>query len=92
LDQEIFTKTTFETVLIRDIMPQVSAALRVAWPLLYHNNGNDVAEIGKGAKVRRGTTEENDRYYADWADIRRSIITDFSYKNLCPGETKLTLK
>lgn len=92
LEKEIFTETTFETVLIRDIMPQVSAALRVAWPLLYYNNGDDIADISKGAKARRGTAGGDDQYHADWAGIRRSMTTDFGYKNLCPGETKLASK
>ena len=92
LEKEIFTETTFETVLDREIVPLVSAALRIGWQLLYVSNTEDVAEIGRGAKARRGTTEEDDRYYADWAGIRKSMTTDFGYKNLCPGETKVASK
>lgn len=36
--------------------------------------------------------EEDDRYYADWAGIRQNELTNFGYKNLCPGETKLASK
>lgn len=93
LEREIFTENTFETVLEREIMPQVSAALSVAWPLSYLNHElKDIAEITKGAKARRGTTEEDDRYYPDWAGVRKSQTTTFGYKNLCPGETKLASK
>ncbi|KAI1617036.1 hypothetical protein EDD37DRAFT_604308 [Exophiala viscosa] len=75
------------------IMPQVSAALRVDWPLYYSNNNpNDIAEISKGAKARRGTAEEDDRFYADWAGIRQNQETVFGYKNLCPGDSKLATK
>lgn len=93
LERTIFTEDTFETVLERAIMPQVSAALSVAWPLSYFNhNPNDVAEISKGAKARRGTAEEDDRFYADWAGIRQNQETVFGYKNLCPGDSKLATK
>ncbi|KAK7883397.1 hypothetical protein LTR67_011268 [Exophiala xenobiotica] len=93
LEKEIFTETTFETILEREIMPQVSAALRIAWLHSYSNHKvEDVAEIGRGGKARRGTAEEDDRYYADWAGIRRCQTTNFGYRNLCPGETKLASK
>jgi hypothetical protein len=93
LEREIFTEDTFGTVLEREIMPQVSAALSVAWSLFYFkHNPKDVAEIGKGAKARRGTAEEDDRFYADWAGIRKSQETVFGYKNLCPGDSKLATK
>lgn len=93
LARQIFTERTFETVLERIIMPEVSQALRVAWPHCYPNDDlQDVAEIGRGDKARRGTMEEDDRYYADWAGIRQSETTNFGYKNLCPGETKLASK
>jgi hypothetical protein len=93
LEKTIFTEKTFEDILARAIMPQVSAALSVAWPLSYFNHDlNDAAEIGRGDKARRGTTEEDSRYYADWAGIRESQTTIFGYKNLCPGETKLASK
>ncbi|KAK5202737.1 hypothetical protein LTR96_011284 [Exophiala xenobiotica] len=69
-EKEIFTENTFETILEREIMPQVSAALSVAWLHSYPNHKvEDVAEIGRGGKARRGTAEEDDRYYADWAGI-----------------------
>jgi hypothetical protein len=93
LERKIFTEKTFERVLDRAIMPNVSAALRTAWPLCYSDHEpQDVAEIGKGDQARRGTTEEDDRYYADWAGIRDCETTNFGYKNLCPGETKLASK
>lgn len=93
LERQIFTERTFETILDRAIMPEVSAALRVAWPRCYANDKvQDIAEIGKGDKARRGTMEEDDRYYADWAGIRQGELTNFGYKNLCPGETKLASK
>ncbi|OAL33889.1 hypothetical protein AYO20_06900 [Fonsecaea nubica] len=89
----IFTEETFNDVLSRAIMPQVSEALRVAWPLCHpDHNPKDVAEIAKGAKAKRGTTEEDNRFYPDWAAIRESQETNFGYKNLCPGETKLASK
>lgn len=86
LEKEIFTETTFETILDREIVPIVSAALCIGWQFLYLNSREDFVEIGRGAKARRGTTEEDDRYYADWAGIRKSMMTDFGYKNLCPGK------
>lgn len=93
LEKKIFTERTFETVLERDLMPKVSAALRVAWPIYFSSHDSqDVAEVAKGDKARRGTTEEDDRYYADWAGIRQCEITGFGYKNFCPGETKLASK
>ncbi|KAL6241640.1 hypothetical protein RBB50_011422 [Rhinocladiella similis] len=93
LEKRIFTEKTFEDVLERAIMLQVSAALSVAWPLAYLNHGpEDIAEIGRGDKARKGTAEEDNRYYADWASIRESQTTPFGYKNLCPGETKLASK
>ena len=93
LTRKIVTEKTFEGVLERAIMPNVSAALRVAWPLCYSNHDpDDIAEIGKGDLARRGTTEEDDRYYADWAGVREYETTNFGYKNLCPGETKLASK
>ena len=93
LDKQIFTERTFETVLDRAIMPEVSAALRIAWPLCYPSDDlSEIAEIGKGDKARRGTAEEDNRYYADWAGIRGREITSFGYKNVCPGETKLASK
>ena len=74
-------------------MPTVSAALRIAWPLFYSNHDpRDIAEIGKGDLAKRGITEEDDRYYADWAGVRECETTNFGYKNLCPGETKLASK
>ena len=61
LEKEIFTETTFETVLDREIVPQVSAALRVAWPLFHLNDREDFAEIGRGPKkgeeLRKKTTD-----------------------------------
>lgn len=93
LEKQIFTERTFETVLERIVMPQVSQALRIAWPYCYANeDSQDVAEVGRGDKARRGTSEEDDRYYPDWAGIRQGEVTDFGYKNLCPGETKLASK
>ena len=92
-EKEIFTENTFETVLERELVPQVSAALNIAWPHSYlDHNLEDIAEIGKGAKARRGTAEEDDRYYADWAGIRNCEATNYGYKNLSPGETKLASK
>lgn len=91
LEKAVFTERTFETILERGIMPQVSSALSVAWPLSYLNR-EDIAEIVNGDKARRGTMEEDDRFYADWAGVRESQKTAFSYKNLCPGETKLASK
>ena len=93
LEKQIFTEETFETVLKRDTMPKVSTALGAAWPLYYSNRDpQDFAEISKGAKARRGTTEEDDRYHADWAGIRQCETTNFGYRNPCPGETKLASK
>lgn len=93
LSRQIFTERTYETVLERTIMPEVSQALRIAWPRCYPNDDlQDVAEIGRGDKARRGTMEEDDRYYADWAGIRPNETTKYGYKNLCPGETKLASK
>jgi len=78
---------------IPDIMPNISAALRVAWPLCYSNHDpDDIAEIRKGDLARRGITEEDDRYYADWAGIQEYETTNFGYKNLCSRETKLASK
>jgi len=58
LEKEFFDENTFETVLERETMPQVSAALSVARPLSYLNhNLKDIAETGKGAQARRGTAE-----------------------------------
>ena len=55
LDKEIFTERTFETILDRTIMAEVSTALRIAWPLCYPSDDpSDIAEIGKGDKARRG--------------------------------------
>lgn len=54
LEKEIFTEDTFETVLERETMPQVSAALSVGWPLSYANhNPQDVAEIGRGGESKK---------------------------------------
>ncbi|KAK5083836.1 hypothetical protein LTR05_006342 [Lithohypha guttulata] len=93
LEKQISTENTFEDVLIRTTMLEVSTALRIAWPLCYSTDvAQDIAEIGRGAKARRGTAEEDDRYYPDWAGIRQNQVTDFGYKNLCPGETKLASK
>ncbi|KAK5106992.1 hypothetical protein LTS08_001117 [Lithohypha guttulata] len=71
LEKQISTERTFETVLERDIMVKVSAGLCSAWPFCYADQDlQDVAEIGKGDKARRGIAEEDDRFYADWAGIR----------------------
>ena len=93
LVRKIVTEKTFKGILERAIMLNVSAALRVAWPLCYSNHDpDDIAEIEKGDLARRGITEEDDRYYADWAGIREYETTNFGYKNLCPEEIKLALK
>ena len=93
LARKIVTEKTFEGVLERAVMPNVSAALRVAWPLCYSNHDpEDIAEIGRGDLARRGITDTDDRYYPDWAGVREDETTDFGYKNLCPGETKLASK
>lgn len=93
MDREIFTEKTFEDVLARAIMPNVSAALRVAWPLCYSiRDPKDIAEIKRGDYAKRGAVEEDDRYYPDWSGIRECETTKFGYMNLCPGETKLGSK
>ena len=93
MEKQIFTEETFETVLERGTMPRVSTALGAAWPLCYSDSDpQDIAKISKGTKARRGTAEEDDRYYADWAGIRQCETTNLGYRNLCPRETKLTSK
>ena len=93
LDREIFTEKIFEDVLARAIMPNVSAALRIAWPLCYSTQDpEDIAEIKRGDHAKRGTLEEDSRYYPDWAGVRMCETTCFGYKNLCTGECKLGSK
>ena len=59
LARKIITEKTFEGVLETAIMPDIFAALLVAWPLCYSNHEpEDIAEIGRGDLVRRGTTEQ----------------------------------
>jgi len=71
LEREIFTEDTFETVLDREIMPQVSAALRVAWPLSYSNhNPKDIAETSKGRKQG----EEQQRKTTD--SMRTGLVSE----------------
>jgi len=93
MDREILTEKIFENMLARVIMPNVSTALRVAWPLCYSTQDSDnVAEIKRGDHTKRGTLEEDNRYYPDWAAVRKCETTKFGYKNLCTGEYKLASK
>ncbi|MCJ1474757.1 hypothetical protein MMC13_003417 [Lambiella insularis] len=93
LERKIFTERTFETVLERATVTQVSHALRVGWHFRYPDkDADDAAAIAKGDKTKRGTIIEDDRFSPDWAGIRRYESTNFGYKNLCPGATKLASK
>ncbi|RMD41951.1 hypothetical protein DV735_g3186, partial [Chaetothyriales sp. CBS 134920] len=93
LDLQVFTERTFEAILIRTVMPEVSMALRIAWPLCYPNDGPaDIAEIAIGDKAKRIAIQEDARFYPDWAGVRKGERTEHGYKNLCPGETKLASK
>ncbi|RMZ76902.1 hypothetical protein DV738_g4764, partial [Chaetothyriales sp. CBS 135597] len=93
LDRQIFTERTFDGVLYRTVMPEVSTALRIAWPLCYPNDSPDeIVEIAIGDKAKRRGGDPDPRLYPDWAGIRKSKTTDIGYQNLCPGETKLASK
>jgi hypothetical protein len=60
--------------------------------LLLNHDPDDITEIGKEDLTRRGTTEEDDWYYADWTSVQEYKTINFGYKNLCSRETKLASK
>lgn len=92
LEKEIFNEDTFEHLLSRSIIPEVRAALQVAWPICCPDNAEDIVDIGRGGCAKRATLLDDSRLYPDWAGVRKSQTTSLGYKNLCPGETKLATK
>ena len=66
LTRKIIIKKTFEGVLRRTIMSNVSIVLRITQSFYYLNHdSDDIIEIGKEDLVRRETTKEDDQYYAN---------------------------
>jgi hypothetical protein len=89
---EISDEDSLEHLLSRSVIADVRFALCQAWSVCYPNNDTDEAiDIGRGGRAKNMVSDDS-RWYPDWAGVQPTQTTAMGYKNLCPGDTKLSTK
>ena len=94
---EIWDEDSLEHFLTRSIIPIVRTSLVKAWEYCQSEwNSDDFSgraiDIGRGGRATNPARYNDTRYRPDWAGIRKDKITATGYRNLCPGDTKLSTK
>lgn len=99
IECEIWDEDSLEHFLTRSIVPFVNHSLGQAWGYCRKNWSADdfsgpAISMGRGGRAMNPTYDNDNRYRPDWAGIREDIKSKrgTSYRNLCPGDTKLSTK
>lgn len=89
LETRIFDEDSLEHLISRAIVPTVNYSLEHAWKYLYPR---DVCpQVTRGGRAKKSASEDK-RLYPDWAGVHDSFKTELGFKNICPGDTKLSTK
>lgn len=88
LEMRIFDEDSLEHLLSRAIVPSVNYALEHAWRTLHED---PCPKISRGGRAKNMNLEDK-RFYPDWAGVHDSFRTEHGFKNICPGDTKLSTK
>ncbi|WEW60302.1 hypothetical protein PRK78_005787 [Emydomyces testavorans] len=105
LECRIFDEDSFEHLLSRSVVPVVNESLTKAWMKLFPNmdkvismtrggrarRPQDINDEDESAEPRSSRDPGNPKIYPDWAGVQ-SCEGPAVYKNVCPGETKLSTK
>ena len=99
IECEIWDEDSLEHFLTRSIVPFVNHSLAQAWGYCRKNwSADDFSgpsiSMGRGGRAMNPTYDNDNRYRPDWAGICEDIKSKrgTSYRNLCPGDTKLSTK
>ena len=89
LEKQVFDEDSLEHLLSRTVVPSVNYTLEHAWSVLH--NENVCPQMSRGGRAKKMASEDK-RFYPDWAGVHDSFRTELGFKNICPGDTKLSTR